>query len=105
MYEHSVQLYLYVQLFVHVSIAYVYSLYFHCMYGNDCFLYIDTRLFLSSSGTHGLLVSSKLELYLWECREGSSMWWVLLPPNGVQLPKPENKERTVDAVFHTHTVS
>ncbi len=66
---------------------------------------VDIKLFLSDSGKQGLLVSSKLELYLWECREDCSTWWVLLPPSGVHLPKPENKERTVDAVFHTHIVS
>ncbi len=46
-----------------------------------------------------------MELYLWECQEGHSVWWRLLPPQGVQLPSPADRERTVDSVFHTHTVS
>ena len=68
------------------------------------FLHAGCHLFLSDSGEQALLVSSSLEIYLWELTEGHcSEWWQITAPEGLSLPcGPETRETAIDACFFVH---
>ena len=60
---------------------------------------------MSDSGEHALLVTNKLDLYLWELREGQhSEWWKLPVPGDIGLPPTSTRHAATDTSFYVHQV-
>ena len=60
---------------------------------------------MSDSGEQALLVTSKLDLYVWELRDGQhSDWWKLPIPDDIDLPHTNNRTTITDANFYVHQV-
>ena len=63
------------------------------------------HLFVSDSGEQALLVTSKLDLHLWELREGLySEWWQLPAPDDLRFPREDTRQVAIDANFYVHQV-